>query len=130
MEPPSIYSEIISPRSRRLRTIGIILLAAIVAMFCYGYFQLMPSMERSIREEKRISVLGSGQAHSLSRAQRVRKLKVATVMAYWGVCSLLLVGVFMVAWLDFREVTRVYVARRRTIWQQTAGAVESDEPRT
>lgn len=41
---PSVYQSLISPRSRRLRTTGIVLLVAIVLMATYGVITLMPSL--------------------------------------------------------------------------------------
>ena len=137
MDTPSVYSGIVSPRSHRLRTIGLVLLTTVCAMALYGYFGLMPSIERSLREKPVLpSTLSAGPpaAHPLTenpptpKAQRAHKLQVAVALAYWGVCAALLVGVVLVAWLDFREVARVYVAQRRAMWSQTAGAIENQTP--
>ncbi len=134
-DTPSVYYGIVSPRSRRLRTIGIVLLTAVVAMALYGYFVLMPSIERSLRENPipRPSISAGpsrpgGDKPSTSRAQRIRKFQLAVALAYWGVCSLLLVSVVMVAWLDFREVTRVYVEQRRAMWTSSVATVDDQQP--
>jgi hypothetical protein len=135
MQSPTVYSSVISPRSGRLRTIGAVLLAAVVAMTLYGYFGLMPSLERSARRNPEISLAGpqvapgaSGlqESPAVTRANRVRKLQIAVALAYWGVCALLLVAALAVAWLDFREVTRMYVSNRRAIWSDGSGM--SGEP--
>jgi hypothetical protein len=104
-------------------------------MALYGYFGLMPSIERSLRDNP----VPPGSISSAprtarppvesappSRAERVRKLQVAVALAYWGVCSLLLIGVVVVAWLDFREVTRSYAAQRRAMWTEAVGTVQRD----
>lgn len=134
-DTPSVYSGIVSPRSRRLRTIGIVLLTAVVAMALYGYFVLMPSIERSLRENPvPAPSITAGPTRPgvdkppTSKAQRIRKYQVAVALAYWGVCSLLLVSVVMVAWLDFREVTRVYAEQRRAMWTSAVATVEDQQP--
>lgn len=129
METGSAYSNIVSARSRRLRTIGIVLLLAVCAMVVYGYFGLMPSVAQPLPEApaSRQTLSSSnprGKASpeqgSMTRAERVRKLRAAAALAYWGVCALLLVAAVFVAWLDVREISRRYVAERRAIWSQTA----------
>jgi len=133
METPSAYTSIISPRSRRLRTIGIVLLVAICAMVIYGYFGLMPSVTRAVHEAGPASVStdlrpGTSPANPpMTRAQRVRKLQIAVAMAYWGVCGLLIVSVIFVAWLDLREISRHYLMERKAIWNQTAGNLDDQD---
>ena len=136
-DTPSVYSGIVSPMSRRLRTIGIVLLTAVCAMALYGYFVVMPSIERSLRDNPLPPpgiVAGSRttplrpENPATTRAQRVRKLQIAVALAYWGVCSLLLVSVVLVAWLDFREVTRVYVEQRQVMWTKAVANVEDPQP--
>jgi len=131
MNTPTVYSGIVSAKSRRLRTVGIVLLAAVCAMALYGYFVLLPSIERSLREHPAPPISRSASASAaepdsppITKAQRVRKFQVAVALAYWGVCALMLVAVVLVAWLDFREVTRVYAAQRRDIWTQAVSSVE------
>ena len=46
-QTPVVYQGIVSARSRRLRTIGSLLVAAIVLMSLYGYFVLMPSLHKA-----------------------------------------------------------------------------------
>jgi hypothetical protein len=131
VETPSAYASIVSPRSRRLRTVGIVLLVAVCAMVLYGYLGLMPSIERSVRADSPIAAqseaLRSPSAGldkpPLTRAQRVHKLQVAVALAYWGVCALLLVGLVLVAWLDLREISRRYAAERRAMWSQAADRI-------
>ena len=136
METPSAYTGIVSPRSRRLRMIGGMLLLAVLAMILYGYFGLMPSLARAARESAASGAAISAPARldrSESRsqpqthAQRVRKLQVAVALAYWGVCGLVLLAVLLVAWLDLREISRSYVAERRAMWTQAASQYESPD---
>jgi hypothetical protein len=136
MGPTTSYSGIISPRSRRLRTIGLVLLLSVVLMVIYGYFGLMPSLRQSIHDGMNPQIVthssptGPGQTETAQsdRERRVRKLKASAGLAYWGVCSLLLVGTVFVAWLDLREISRTYVAERRAMWNQAADNIsDSDE---
>ena len=136
METPSVYTSIVSPRSRRLRTTGVVLLCAVLAMALYGYFSLMPAIERTVRESAAsgssvAAATARGRSDALlrqaSRSQRARKLQVAVALAYWGVCGLLLISVLFVAWLDFREITRTYVDQRRAMWVQAAEQVKEPE---
>ena len=136
METPSVYSNIVSPRSRRLRTIGLGLLIAICGMVIYGYFSLMPSLARSIRENPLPASSSVSAHHSdasnlgkrpLTRAERLRKLRVAIALAYWGVCGLFIVAVVLVAWLDLREISRTYVEQRRAMWTQAADQLEGTD---
>ena len=130
------YSGIVSPRSRRLRTIGLTLLAAVVLMVIYGYFGLMPALKRSVGNTPSAGISSHGPGNASlpgdaesERERRVRKLKASAGLAYWGVCSLLLVGTVFVAWLDLREISRNYVAERRELWNQAADRIKStDEP--
>ena len=131
---PSAYSSVISPQSRRLRIIGVLLIVAILIMALYGYFSLMPALARSAHQAtanvpKHIS-FGVSQAdveHARLRAVRVRKLSVAIALAYWGVSALLVLGVLVVAWLDLREINRRYLQSRRTIWSETADRLDPSE---
>jgi predicted membrane protein len=134
MDTPSVYSSIVSPRSRRLRTIGILLLVAVCGMVIFGYYNLMPSLARSIRENPLPAYTSIGARRSdtpdpamrpMTRAERLRKLRVAVALAYWGVCGMLIVGVVFVAWMDLREISRTYVEQRRAMWTQAADRLES-----
>jgi len=134
MDQTTPYSGIVSPRSRRLRIIGLVLLAAVVLMVIYGYFGLMPALRRSVQSDSASSVVrhstavgAQPSAIQSEHERRVRKLKASAGLAYWGVCSLLLVGTVFVAWLDLREISRNYVAERRAMWMQAADRIESPD---
>lgn len=134
---PSVYSNVISPLSRRLRVIGVVLLAAVVLLSLYGYFGLMPAMARSGRAatayltarhaDLRTSAASGDRA--IAHAVRVRKLSLAVVLAYWGVCALLVLGVIAVAWLDLREINRRYILHQRAIFAETAARADRGDPR-
>ncbi len=110
--PP--YSSIVSARSRRLRTIGALLLCAITGMTIYGLWVLMPAIHHA------------AQVHPLLASVHVRRqifTRVAIAYAYWGVCALLLCAAMVVAWLDFREVSRTYAAQRRALWDEATHSI-------
>ncbi len=135
MPSSSIYSEIVSQRSRRLRTVGIVLLVAVVAMVSYGYLRLMPSVAESLRDNPvrtNINAVTHGAGTGLlepkmTRSQRLGKLRVAVALAYWGVCALLLVGLVAVAWLDLREVSRRYFDERRSLWTEAVDRIDKPD---
>ncbi len=152
---PSPYRSMISPRSRRLRTIGLLLLAAIAGLTLYGYFSLMPSLrtarasyERSrdrARQSSRLSTLppasnvgasvnvgasasGAGaSARPLERARKALLVKVIFLYAYWSVCGLLIVAALFVAWLDLREVSQNYLHERRALWNEAAVRMQREK---
>ena len=125
--------------ANQLTLLRMLLIPAFVLLVVYGYFGLMPLLRRSIREDPVHATIGQ---HSVSpngiqtdaaqtdRERRVRKLKASAGLAYWGVCSLLLVAAVFVAWLDLREISRNYVAERRAIWTQAADRIESTDDTT
>jgi len=122
-------SGIISSRSRRLRTIAAVLLAAIIAMALYGTHVLVPRINRAAGvataqaaatkaapptpdiEHKRISRL------NLTRKEaRVLRFDVIFEAAYWTIWTLLVLSLLLVAWMDLREVSRTYLNQRRELW--------------
>jgi hypothetical protein len=139
-QPPSVYSEMISARSRRLRTIGTLLLAAVALMTFYGAFFLMPSINRAVAarhaaQERMAADRAVGTSGKtapletpghLTRSQKAEKLQVAVVFAYWGVCALLVIAALLVAWLDLREISRTYIQQRRQLWIQTTDRIVPD----
>lgn len=135
MQPASTpYISMVSLRSRRLRTAGLLLLAAVLAMVAYGFLGLMPGMRRAIlRHEARYGSIVHGKPLSGGRgapvaqeppqAARARRALLSLIVfsyAYWTLVVFLLIGTVIVAWLDFREVSRTYLARRRDVWQEVA----------
>ncbi len=114
---PSPYMSVVSAKSRRLRTIGAVLLFFIVAMTLYGYFGLMPTMSRGIPQTA-IGVAQPNVAPLTGRAKRVAKVKAASVIAYWGVCFLLMSLLLFIVWLDVREISATYALQRRALWAQ------------
>jgi hypothetical protein len=135
----SVYSGMISARSRRIRTIGTVLLTSVVLMTLYGFFGLMPAIHRAAEARHAAQAkwaaahpnetpapAPAGERPTLTRAQQVEKLQVATVFAYWGVCMLLVIATLFVAWLDLREISRNYLLQRRQLWTQAADRMGQD----
>jgi hypothetical protein len=140
---PPVYQTMITPRSRRLRTTGLVLLVAAVIVALYGFFVLMPSLQRAMVAESReiqairaeqasatpntsgTKALGNSQAVRIRRAHRVAAVKVLFAYGYWSVCGLLVVAMVFVAWLDLREVSRTYLSHRKAVWTETASSLEA-----
>ncbi|HZT43534.1 MAG TPA: hypothetical protein VFA07_15325 [Chthonomonadaceae bacterium] len=130
MGPPA-YQSMVSPRSRRLRTIGLLLLVAIIGMSLYGFSSLMPAIRRqavayhqqtvSTQPSRTESPQASRQG---SRAKKIMLLQITIAYLYWGTCGLLIIALLFVAWLDLREVTRNYINQRRSVWMETAGRLQ------
>jgi len=141
---PSPYQTMVTPRSRRLRTTGLVLLATAVSMALYGFFVLMPTLKRSaVVESHRIQdirgepggisrpVLTIDQAARIRRSHRVVAVQVLAAYGYWTICGLISVAMVFVAWLDLREVSRTYLQQRRAIWAETASRLDThtkDQP--
>lgn len=112
---PSPYVSVVSAKSRRLRTFGAVLLFFIVAMTLYGYFGLMPTMGKGIPQTT-VSGRQTNVNPLTGRAKRVAKVKAASVIAYWGVCFLLMSLLLFIVWLDVREISATYALQRRALW--------------
>jgi hypothetical protein len=131
----SPYENLISARSRRLRTIGVILVVFVVGMAVYGATSLMPSLRRTSAlyrqqtravEQARFADPQAGAQEESVRQQTKKVLRTQVIFAYgyWTVCGTLLVSLLFVAWLDFREVTRNYLLRRVALLNETASRPE------
>jgi disulfide bond formation protein DsbB len=133
---PPAYHNMISPRSRRLRSIGLMLMIAALTMGIYGYFVLMPSLQRSVptahattptvSAPQSPAQAGNDADRQLRRERRVATAKVLFAYGYWSVCGLLALGVMFTAWLDTREVSRNYLKERRSVWLDAARNIPND----
>lgn len=138
MTPPvSPYMTVVSPLSRRYRSLGMMLLIAIVGMSVYGWAAVMPGVRQAVGrpdtpELTRMAKAQPGpdatpkQIAHAKRTLKARGVVVALALAYWGVCSLLLLGVLLVAWLDFRESARNFALESRVLRQQTIVTLQQD----
>ncbi|MCL5284060.1 MAG: hypothetical protein M1330_05070 [Armatimonadetes bacterium] len=53
-------------------------------------------------------------------AKRAFLIKIFFIGSYWTVALLILMVVVVLAWLDFREITRYYLLARRSVWNDMA----------
>lgn len=137
----SVQHGIVSVRSRRLRAIGTVLLAGILLMSLYGVFGLMPTLRASskrVNESRAIAasqgtVVQSGTGVStptvvtpeMRQSRKLARALAAQVIfawIYWTVCALLLVGLLLIAWLDFRELSRQYDNERIALFCGSIGS--------
>jgi len=138
MTPPvSPYMNVITPRSRRYRTIMTVLLVFLLGMSVYGGFKVMPAVHqavgksdmrelRLVAESKPSPGLTSEQIFHAQRTLKKRSVVVYLAMAYWGVCSLMMVGILFLAWLDFRETTRSFSQQAQALRQETVAILQQD----
>ncbi len=138
--PFAYQGSVLSARSRRLRTIGSLLLLAVIGMSIYGGTVLMPAINRSIAAHslKRTTVTvptppdaalpvpAPSQIAAEAHARKVQRLQVAVAFAYWGVCVLLIVAILLIAWLDLREISRNYLSQYRNLRSEVAEGVKRD----
>ena len=134
MTQPAAYQTMISPRSRRLRTVGILLLLAVIGMSVYGARVIMPPLRAASRNfalRHPASVSGNRNdpaAKATRRERRVMQVQLLSADVYWLICGLLALAAIVVAWLDFREVSRNYLAERRALMRESARRIAPDEP--
>lgn len=138
MTPPiSPYMTVVSPRSRRYRTLVSILLIVIMIMSVYGGFGIMPQVRQAVGkpDTPQLTRMAASQpgpdltlkqiAHA-KRTLQARRVVVSLALAYWGVCSLLMLMVLFLAWLDFRETARNFALQARALRQETVVTLEQD----
>jgi hypothetical protein len=134
----------VSARSRRLRTIGVLLLIAILGMSIYGVRVVIPSHHRArIAYTQATTGVENHTANppaapsnqtaaNVSAPDHYRKALLArTIFAelYFLVLLLLVIFTLIVAWLDVREVMRNYMSQRRVLWGEAALRARKDAPR-
>jgi disulfide bond formation protein DsbB len=141
MTPPiTPYNSVVSPRSRRLRTVVSIVLVVIMFMSVYGGFTVMPQVRQAVGrpdtlELTRLAKSQPGPTLTLKqiahakRTLRARQVVVSLAMAYWGILSLLLLLVLFLAWLDFRETTRNFALQAQALRQETVVTLQQDSER-
>ena len=123
----NVYQSLITARSRRLRTIGLMLLVAVLGMSIYGGAVLMPSLRQTrdaVRAEMSQTTTTSIQPqYTTPEQKRLRaamKAKIIFAYGYWGVCLVLLTTLLIVAWMDFREITRRYLHAQVALLAESA----------
>ena len=93
----------LSPRQRRLRVITLLILVGVILMIVVG---LTHPFFRPVRP-----------AVLTPRIARALKVKILIIGLYWISCSLLTASLFLMAWLDLREVRRKLLRARREMWK-------------
>ena len=117
MKPLAAYRSRVTPKMRRLRTMGLLIIVCLLLMVLYGSRVLMP---RTIASVHLHSAAARGINPAAVHMHHVLVVQVLFAIAYWSVCGLLLIGLFVIAWLDVREVTRQYLYDRTTLVIQAA----------
>ena len=138
MTPPlSPYMTVVSPRSRRYRSLMSILLILIMIMSVYGGFGIMPLVRQAVGkpDTPQLTRMAASQpgpdltlkqiAHA-KRTLQARRVVVSLALAYWGICSLLMLTVLFFAWLDFRETARNFALQAQALRQETVVTLEQD----
>jgi hypothetical protein len=127
----------ISARSRRLRTIALLLLGIVLAMTAYGYLVLMPNargavqrhhalLERAVHGKIATPGMTPEQIAHARQVVKAVKIQVVFTYCYWSVCGLILIAVLCIGWLDMREISRLYMSQRLAIWSDVAAASRND----
>ncbi len=124
---PTPYSALISPYSRRLRTTGIVLLIAALLIALYGGLVFMPrlranrqALRTQIAQTASDPVAKSNTATTGNDLKRLAKAQTLFIYSYWSLCSLLLIALLVVAWLDAREVARNYLRQQVQLISEVA----------
>lgn len=96
----------ITPRQRRLRVWTAVVLATIVVMIVIGVTSpfFKPSQP----------------AVWTARTYKALQVKALFIGLYWIICTLMATSLFLLAWLDVREVARAATAARRDYWREIA----------
>ena len=94
----------LTPRQRRLRVLTILILAAVIGMIFVG---LTHPFFRP----------GPPPAVMTPQIKKAIQVKVLTIGFYWISCTLLTTSLFVLAWLDLREVRRKLLYARRDMWK-------------
>ena len=93
----------LTPRQRRLRVLTLIILATVILMIAVGLIH--PFFHPS-----RPTVM-------TPHIRRAIQAKILIVGFYWITCALLTTSLFLLAWLDLREVRRKLLLARRDMWK-------------
>ena len=93
----------LTPRQRRLRVLTFVILAAVLTMLVIGLTHpfFRPTRPPVMTEQ----------------IKRAIQAKVLIVGFYWISCALLTTSLFILAWLDLREVRKKLLFARRDMWK-------------
>ncbi len=122
------YQSLISARSRRFRTIGLVLLTMVLGMSIYGGSVLMPKLRENralLRSQTTSATAPSTASSSEKSLHKLAKAQILFAYAYWGVCGTLIIALLLVAYLDFREVSRNYLQMKITLLAESSKSISS-----
>ncbi len=132
----TLYSSIISARSRRLRTIGLVLLVSVLLLALYGAFVFMPRLrENRVTLRARITYqdpksppipFQSLTPDQQAKVKRLAKAQLLFEYAYWSFCGALIIALLVVAWMDAREVAKNYLREQVTLLAETGKRAKAD----
>ena len=125
--PSSVYSQgIVSARSRRIRYVAAVVLAAVILMGAYGTLRLMPQVRNTSRifsAIQRHDAIGratpfpsTSELTERTRLVKVVRFEILFAYAYWTVWTLLVLTLILLAWIDLREVSRAYLMQRKRLY--------------
>lgn len=116
----------LTPRQRRLRVVTLTVLVLVGAMIAVGvrapFFRSAGSP--AIRALAREALVARREDRPVRpaavRASRAVRVRLIAIYLYWTCCILLTTSLFVLAWLDMREVQRKLARARRDIWRVIA----------
>lgn len=121
----TLYSSMISARSRRLRTIGLVLLGFVLSLSLYGGLVFMPRLRENrmvLRAQITHQPLNSPPIpfdqltpQQKTKLQRLAKAQFIFQFGYWSICGSLIILLLIIAWLDAREVAKNYLRLQITL---------------
>ena len=93
----------LTPRQRRLRVLTFVILAAVLIMLVVGLTHpfFRPTRPPVMTEQIKKAI----------------QVKILMVGFYWISCALLTTTLFILAWLDLREVRKKLLLARRDMWK-------------
>ena len=101
---PSTDILALSPKQRRLRAVTLVILTMVIMMVVAG------ATHPFFRPAGRPPVM-------TERIEQAIKVKILMIGFYWITCLLLTTTLFILAWLDLREVRRKLLLARRDMWK-------------
>ena len=122
----SMSNTLISAKSRRIRTVGIMLIGSMLFCTIYGVIFLMPRLSQlrarshalndsAVLFPHRDKQSEVAMARTLNRERRIVLMNAVFIYAYWCFVGLLFIGSVLMAWLDTREVARNYLQEKQKL---------------
>ena len=117
---------LISPKSRRIRTCGLMLVGSMLFCTLYGVIFLMPKLSQLRARSHALNsstvlfpstnlVAERAMERTRNKEQRIVLMNAVFIYAFWCFVGLLFIGAILMAWLDTREVARNYLEEKRKL---------------